>query len=39
VRLPLIIGHYRSDPSTQAEFRTPAGNEFEKLATLGVSVK
>jgi hypothetical protein len=39
VRLPLIIGHYRSDPSSQAEFRAPADDEFEKLATLGVSIK
>ncbi len=39
VRLPLIIGHYRSDPSSQAEFRTPADGEFEKFARLGISVK
>ncbi len=39
VRLPLIIGHYRSDPPSQAEFRTPADGEFEKFARLGISVK
>lgn len=39
VRLPLIIGHYRSDPASQAEFRTPADGEFEKFATIGVSIK
>ena len=39
LRLPLIIGHYRSDPASQAEFRTPADGEFEKFASLSISVK
>ena len=38
LRLPLIIGHYRSNPSSQAEFRTPAAAEFEKLAAHGLAV-
>jgi hypothetical protein len=39
VRLPLIIGHYRSDPASQAEFRTPADGEFGKFDALGVALK
>ena len=39
IRLPLIIGHYRSDPSSQAEFRTPAEDEFRKFEALGVALK
>jgi len=39
VRLPLIIGHYRSDPAAQAEFRNPSALEREKLAATGVSLK
>ena len=30
LRLPLIIGNYRSAPSTQAEFRYSAGDELRK---------
>ena len=30
VRLPLIVGNYRSHPSTQAEFRYSAADELAK---------
>ena len=30
VRLPLIVGNYRSHPSTQAEFRYSAAEELAK---------
>ena len=39
IRLPLIIGHYRSDPASQAEFRTPADGEFGKFDAVGVALK
>lgn len=39
VRLPLIVGNYFSDPSSQAEFRSPADVECEKLNAIGVSLK
>lgn len=39
VRLPLVIGHYYSDPASQAEYRNPAAAECDKLNAVGVSLK
>ena len=38
VRLPLVIGHYHSHPSDQAEFRLSSENEMRLLEDLGCSL-
>jgi hypothetical protein len=36
-RLPILVGRYLSDPSSQAEFRNPAEDEHRKLVEVGVA--
>ncbi|MFO0581856.1 MAG: hypothetical protein U0229_06275 [Anaeromyxobacter sp.] len=37
-RMPIIVGRYLSDPVNQAEFRSPADAEHEKLARGGIEL-